>query len=151
MFKIALQSLLARKLRLVTTALAVILGVAFTAGTLVLTDTMSNIFNNLSASVYQGTDALVRAKAVFNGPNPHGRTAAEYRRVPGPGAEPRARRRRRRGQRLRVHAADRQGRQADRQPGERRAHPGRQLGLRPGASTRSIWWPGMPRRRPTRS
>src|SRR6266566_3317659 len=69
MFKIALQSLLARKLRLVTTALAVILGVAFTAGTLVLTDTMSNIFNNLSASVYQGTDALVRAKAVFNGPN----------------------------------------------------------------------------------
>jgi putative ABC transport system permease protein len=59
MFNIALQSLLARKLRLVTTALAVILGVAFTAGTLVLTDTMSNIFNNLSASVYQGTDALV--------------------------------------------------------------------------------------------
>ena len=32
MFKITLQSLLARKLRLVTTALAVILGVAFTAG-----------------------------------------------------------------------------------------------------------------------
>lgn len=72
MFKIALQSLLARKLRLVTTALAVILGVAFTAGTLVLTDTMSNIFNNLSASVYQGTDALVRAKAVFDGPNQMG-------------------------------------------------------------------------------
>ncbi len=72
MFKIALQSLLARKLRLVTTALAVILGVAFTAGTLVLTDTMSSIFNNLSASVYQGTDAIVRAKAVFNGPNQMG-------------------------------------------------------------------------------
>ena len=72
MFKIALKGLLARKLRLVTTALAVILGVAFTAGTLVLTDTMSNIFNNLSASVYQGTDALVRAKAVFDGPNQMG-------------------------------------------------------------------------------
>jgi putative ABC transport system permease protein len=72
MFKIALQTLLARKLRLVTTALAVILGVAFTAGTLVLTDTMSSIFNNLSASVYQGTDAIVRAKAVFNGPNQMG-------------------------------------------------------------------------------
>jgi hypothetical protein len=72
MFKIALQSALARKLRLVTTALAVILGVAFTAGTLVLTDTMSNIFNNLSASVYQGTDAIVRAKAVFDGPNQMG-------------------------------------------------------------------------------
>ena len=49
-----------------------ILGVAFTAGTLVLTDTMSSIFNNLSASVYQGTDALVRAKAVFDGPNQMG-------------------------------------------------------------------------------
>ena len=72
MFKIALQSLLARKLRLVTTALAVILGVAFTAGTLVLTDTMSSIFNDLSAGVYKGTDAVVRAKAVFNGPNQMG-------------------------------------------------------------------------------
>jgi len=72
MFKIALQSLLARKLRLVTSALAVILGVAFTAGTLVLTDTMSRIFDDLSASVYQGTDAVVRAKAVFNGPNQMG-------------------------------------------------------------------------------
>src|SRR5690349_20872822 len=72
MFKIALQSLLARKLRLVTTALAVILGVAFTGGTLVPTDTMSNIFSQLWASVYQGTDARVRAKAVFSRPNQMG-------------------------------------------------------------------------------
>src|ERR1700750_698176 len=72
MFKIALQSLFARKLRLVTTALAVILGVAFTAGTLVLTDTMSSIFNDLSAGVFKGTDAVARAKAVFNGPNQMG-------------------------------------------------------------------------------
>ena len=69
MFKIVLQGLFARKLRLVTTALAVILGVAFTAGTLVLTDTLTSIFNDLSAGVYKGTDAVVRAKAVFNGPN----------------------------------------------------------------------------------
>ena len=68
MFKIVLQSLLARKRRLVTTALAVIIGVAVTAGPLVLTDTMTTIFNNLSATVYQGTDAVVRAQAVFNGP-----------------------------------------------------------------------------------
>ncbi len=66
MFKIVLQGLFARKLRLVTTALAVTLGVAFTAGTLVLTDTMSHIFDDLSAGVYKGTDAVVRAKAVFN-------------------------------------------------------------------------------------
>src|SRR5215831_5013697 len=72
MFKITLQSLLVRKRRLVTTALAVIIGVAFTAGTLVLTDTMKSIFNDLSAGVYKGTDAVVRAKAVFNGPNQMG-------------------------------------------------------------------------------
>ena len=68
MIKLVLASLLARKLRLVTTALAVTLGVAFIAGTLVLTDTMSNIFNNLSSGVYKGTDAVVRAKSAFNGP-----------------------------------------------------------------------------------
>jgi putative ABC transport system permease protein len=68
MFKVVLQGLLARKFRLVTTALAVVLGVAFTAGTLVLSDTMSHIFNDLSAGVYKGTDAVVRTKAVFDGP-----------------------------------------------------------------------------------
>jgi putative ABC transport system permease protein len=68
MTRIIIDGLLARKRRLVTTALAVILGVAFVAGTLVLTDTMKKIFNDLSASVYQGTDAVVRAKAVFTGP-----------------------------------------------------------------------------------
>src|SRR5215471_6244812 len=73
MVKITLQALLARKLRLVTTALAVILGVAFTAGTLVLTDTLSHVFNDLSAGVYKGTDAVVRAKAVFDGPENMGK------------------------------------------------------------------------------
>ena len=65
MIKIVLQSLLARKRRLVTTAIAVIIGVAFTAGTLMLTDTMSKIFNDLSSGVYKGTSAVVRAQAVF--------------------------------------------------------------------------------------
>ncbi len=69
MFKIVLQSLLARKRRLVTTALAVIIGVAFTAGTLILTDSMGKTFNDLSAGAYKGTDAVVRAKAVFNDPS----------------------------------------------------------------------------------
>ena len=68
MIKLVLAGLLARKLRLVTTALAVTLGVAFIAGTLVLTDTMTNIFDNLSSGVYKGTDAVVRAKSVFNDP-----------------------------------------------------------------------------------
>jgi putative ABC transport system permease protein len=40
MFRITLKELAAKKLRLLSTALAVFLGVAFLAGTLVLTDTV---------------------------------------------------------------------------------------------------------------
>jgi putative ABC transport system permease protein len=68
MFRVVFRGLLARKFRLFATALAVTLGVAFMAGTLVLTNTISRTFNDLSAGVYKGTDAEVRATAVFNGP-----------------------------------------------------------------------------------
>src|SRR6516162_3229552 len=68
MFKVIMRGLLARKFRLFATALAVTLGVAFMAGTLVLTDTFGQVFNDLSAGVYKGTDAVVRATATFNGP-----------------------------------------------------------------------------------
>src|SRR6516165_2216542 len=68
MFNVIMRGLLARKFRLFATALAVTLGVAFMAGTLVLTDTFGQVFNDLSAGVYKGTDAEVRATAVFNGP-----------------------------------------------------------------------------------
>ncbi|HUY51151.1 MAG TPA: FtsX-like permease family protein [Streptosporangiaceae bacterium] len=68
MIRVIFAGLLARKFRLFATALAVTLGVAFMAGTLVLTDTISRTFNDLSAGVYKGTDAEVRAAAVFNGP-----------------------------------------------------------------------------------
>src|SRR5919201_6737986 len=68
MIKIILEGLLARKFRLFATALAVTLGVAFMAGTFVLSDTMGRTFDDLSAGVYKGTDAVVRASAVLNGP-----------------------------------------------------------------------------------
>ena len=68
MIRIVIEGLLARKLRLIATALAVTLGVAFMAGTLVLTDTISRTFNDLFATVYQGTDAVVRGTAAFSGP-----------------------------------------------------------------------------------
>jgi putative ABC transport system permease protein len=69
MFRTTVKGILAHKLRLATTALAVMLGVAFMVGTLVLSDTIHQTFNNLFATVYKGTDAVVRAKAVFKGPN----------------------------------------------------------------------------------
>jgi putative ABC transport system permease protein len=63
-FRIALKGLLARKLRLFTTSLAVLLGVAFMSGTLVLTDTIGRTFDTLFANAAAGTDAVVRGKAV---------------------------------------------------------------------------------------
>src|SRR5213080_4888266 len=67
MLRIIMRGLMARKFRLFATALAVTLGVAFMAGTLVLTDTIGKTFNDLSSGVYKGTDAEVRAKAAFTG------------------------------------------------------------------------------------
>jgi putative ABC transport system permease protein len=64
-----LHNLVAHKFRLFATALAVMLGVAFMTGTLVLTDTIQKTFDDLFADVYKGTDAVVRAKAAFDDPN----------------------------------------------------------------------------------
>jgi len=48
------------------TALAVLLGVAFIAGTFVLNDTINETFNRLYSQIYQGTSAVVRAAEPFN-------------------------------------------------------------------------------------
>ena len=65
MFRTTLKDLSARKLRLLTTSIAVLLGVAFMAGTLVLTDTIGQTFDDLFADVNSGTDAYVRGEAAF--------------------------------------------------------------------------------------
>src|SRR5215210_4650153 len=57
---------MARKFRLVTTALAVLLGVAFMVGTLVFTDTIGKTFDDLFATVSAGTDAQVRSKSAID-------------------------------------------------------------------------------------
>jgi len=61
MLKIAWRGLLAHKVRLVATVLAVVLGVAFMAGTQVFTDTFSKSFDDIFADVNRGTDAVVRS------------------------------------------------------------------------------------------
>ncbi|MDQ3898438.1 MAG: FtsX-like permease family protein [Actinomycetota bacterium] len=66
MFRTTIKNLAARKVRLFTTGLAVLLGVAFMTGTLVLTDTMGRTYDDLFATVNAGTDAYVRAEAAFS-------------------------------------------------------------------------------------
>ena len=61
MLKVTLKGLAARKLRLALTSAAVLLGVAFMAGTFVLTDTIGQTFDDLFADVNEGTDAFVRS------------------------------------------------------------------------------------------
>jgi putative ABC transport system permease protein len=61
MTKVALRGLMDHKGRLISTLLAVALGVAFVAGVLMLTDTMNKSFDDLFATAFEGTDAVVRS------------------------------------------------------------------------------------------
>jgi putative ABC transport system permease protein len=56
-----LKSVLAKKRRLFSTALSVMLGVAFLAGTLVFTDTIRRTFDDLFAGIYADTESVVRS------------------------------------------------------------------------------------------
>src|ERR1700728_3901433 len=60
MWNVTLKGMLAHKLRLVLTGLAIVIGVTFISGTLVLTDTLNNTFSVLFGSVYQHVDFAVR-------------------------------------------------------------------------------------------
>ena len=65
MLRITLTGLLAHKVRYALTAVAVLLGVAFVAGTLVFTDTIKRTFDGLFTDVYRNTAAVVRATEPF--------------------------------------------------------------------------------------
>ena len=67
MFKLTIKELAAHKLRLLTTAFAVLLGVAFMAGTLVFTDTISATFDSALADADDGSRRL-RPDAVGDRP-----------------------------------------------------------------------------------
>jgi putative ABC transport system permease protein len=66
MTRITVRGLLARKLRLALTALAIVLGVTFVAGTLVLTDTLNRTFDTLIGTAYQHINFQIRGTAAFN-------------------------------------------------------------------------------------
>ena len=86
MLKSTFRGMIAHKLRLVLTTASIALGVAFLAGTLILTDTMNLAFEQLFGKVSSGTDAVVRTEASFTAvlrrrdqPVPHRRVRARRR------------------------------------------------------------------------
>ena len=59
MFNLTRKGLWAHKVRFLLTGLAVILGVSFMAGTMILTDTMGKTFDGLFATSNEGIDVVV--------------------------------------------------------------------------------------------
>jgi putative ABC transport system permease protein len=68
MFRITLRSLWDHKRRLVSTLVAIVLGVAFMAGTFVLSDTMDQTFDDLFAESFAKVDAEVQGQVLFENP-----------------------------------------------------------------------------------
>jgi putative ABC transport system permease protein len=67
MWKATIKGILARKLRLALTTLAVLLGVAFVSGTYVLTDTMERSFDVIFRRTVTDVDLVVRARDPYTG------------------------------------------------------------------------------------
>ncbi len=89
MLRITLRSLFERKLRLLLSGLAVVLGVAFVSGTFVLTDTMQKVFDTLFSDVYKGTAVTVQGTSALGGGSENDRAPVpqavldRVKRVPG--------------------------------------------------------------------
>src|SRR5918992_1618521 len=67
MVRMAVRGLLARKLRSALTGFAVVIGVAFVAGTFVFTDTINESFKDLFERVSKGVDVSVTANQPVEG------------------------------------------------------------------------------------
>jgi len=89
-WKATFRGLLARKVRLALTALSVLLGVSFVAGTYVLTDTLDASFQTFFRQTVQGVDVVVRPQGAFGGRGERDRFSDAIvplvRRVPGVGS-----------------------------------------------------------------
>jgi putative ABC transport system permease protein len=66
MLALTVKSIRANKARFILTSFAVLLGVAFMAGTFVLTDTIKKSYDQITANVYHSTDAVVRSSQVID-------------------------------------------------------------------------------------
>jgi len=66
MFKLVLRGLSTRKLRSVLSAVAILLGVAMISGTYVLTDQITQAFDDIFAKANEGTDVVVARLPAFD-------------------------------------------------------------------------------------
>ena len=79
MLRVTLKNLAAKKFRLMMTSVAVVLGVAFMAGTFVLTDTLGNVFDALFTNATKGVDVVVRAREPYQAASQTGGVQTETR------------------------------------------------------------------------
>ncbi len=82
MVRATVRSLAAHKLRLALTALAVVLGVGFVTGSLVLTDTLNATFVRLFKQVDGGVDVRLRSRSTFTESSEGGGNASKYQPIP---------------------------------------------------------------------
>ena len=66
MWRATLKGILAQKLRLVLTGLAIVIGVGFISGTYIFGDTINKAFDNLFAGIYSKTDVVVRGTSIVS-------------------------------------------------------------------------------------
>jgi putative ABC transport system permease protein len=81
-WRATIKGILAHKLRLGLTALAVVLGVGFVTGTYILTDTMNKAFDDLFRVVNEGVAVSVSGVPKFEANLPGGQTAGTAERIP---------------------------------------------------------------------
>jgi putative ABC transport system permease protein len=67
MWRVTLRGIAARKLRLSLTVMAIVLGVMFISGTLVLGDTLNRTFNTVIGTAYQHVSLEIRGTATLSG------------------------------------------------------------------------------------
>src|SRR5438093_3891135 len=82
MWRATIKGLIAHKVRLSLTALAIVLGVAFVSGTYILTDTMSRAFDGLFHQITKGVAVQVSGVPQFKGSGRGGSDAGPAERVP---------------------------------------------------------------------
>ena len=70
MFRLSIRNLLAHKARVAMTSFAVVLGVSFVVGSLVVTDTVRGSFDTLFEEITAGVDLEVRSEAPFSDSDP---------------------------------------------------------------------------------